>query len=156
MSIIWKIHWIYDNYLVCPVPCTKLFWRSSAISYYFQVMQILPVKEHFTNSQARGKNKQTNKKTGNKAKRISLVYLLLSSPLPYLLIIWMSIYLIRVLYFKVICAFKLSIIGLISTANTEATKFLRTDKRPVTWIICQADLYSLSNHNHDSFCCLEA
>lgn len=78
------------------------------------------------------RKKQTNKKTGNKAKRISLVYLLLSSPLPYLLIIWMSIYLIRVLYFKVICAFKLSIIGLISTANTEATKFLRTDKRPVT------------------------
>lgn len=89
-------------------------------------MQILCVKEHFTNSQAREKQK-----TGNKAKSISALYLL-TSPLPYLLIVWKNTYLMRILYFKVICVFKLSIIVLISTANIEGIQFLRTGNRLVT------------------------
>ena len=79
-----------------------------------------------------------------------------SSPLPYMLIVWKNIHLMGKLYFKMICAFKLNIVGLISKANVEATQLLRSDNRLVTRIIFQVDLQSLTNHDYDSFFHVEA
>lgn len=149
MNITCKIPWMYDNYLAHPVPCTELVWRVSAISYYFQVKQILPAKEHFTNSQAREwKQKTKTPKTGSKTKRISVPYLLPSPSFICLqygrIFTWWEYYILS-------WSVYLSIIVLISTANIEAIQFLRPDNRLVTGIIFQADHWSLTNQNYDSF-----
>lgn len=55
------------------------------------------------------------------------------------------------LCFEIICIFKLNIVILISIANEETSHFLSPSNRLVACIIFQADFYSLTNHNYDSF-----